>query len=284
MNVSVIGAAGFLGLALREYLQDTQHRVQAFSKKPIVGFQNEVLVEADVTRDFPYEKLLQHDIVFYCAGIGVQSGVATDKKELYLVNTYFPIALTQYLEENNFKGTLVTFGSYFEIGNNDRDKKFTEEEVVFSKYAVPNAYCISKRLFTKYVHDNKTLVKHLHFILPTIYGEHENSNRLIPYIVNGIKNKQPLSFTSGNQVRQYLYVNNLANIIFTLSNQLPAGIYNVPASNTLTIKELANTIARYFNFSLGDTSMLCLQLDAGVIEAMIPGFHYTLIEEVIPKY
>jgi len=294
MNVSVIGATGFLGIAVRAYLKDTGYNVLAFSKRPVELFQNEQWFESDVTRDFPFEKLLQQDLIFYCAGMGVQSGVPVDKKNLYLVNTYFPIALAEYLEENNFTGTLVTFGSYFEIGSNNENKKFTEEQIVFSSHAVPNAYCVSNRLFTKYVHDSKMLLKHLHFILPTIYGEHENSNRLIPYIINGIKNKQTLSFTAGQQVRQYLYVHDLVKIIFMISGRLAAGIYNVPASNTLTVKELAHTIARNFNFSLneavfstasrGDTSMLYLQLDAAVLEAMLPGFHYTPIEEVIPKY
>jgi len=294
MNISVIGAGGFLATGLRKYLDGSVNAVQAFSKNPVAAFAKETFVEADITGSFPYEKLLHEDLIFYCAGKGVQSGIAYDKEELFFVNTYFPIKLAGYLTENNFKGVLVTFGSYFEIGNNSSDKKFTEKDIVFSMHEVPNDYCVSKRLFTKYIYDGKMGVRYLHFILPTIYGENENSNRLIPYIVNAIKNKQPLSFTSGSQVRQYLYVNDLIEIFFAVNSGLTSGIYNMPSKETLTVKELAYSIANYFNYRLGETefsqiaradiSMQNLQLDASSIKRKIPGFHYTPIEEVLIRY
>lgn len=53
----------------------------------------------------------------------------------------------------------------------------------------------------------------LHFILPTIYSEYEDQNRLIPYMLRAIKNGEKLSFTSGEQVRQYLYVDEVPRMI-----------------------------------------------------------------------
>ena len=294
MKLSVIGAAGFLGIAIRQYSQDNNFNILSFGNRNNLHLQNEIFAEGDLVNDFPFEKLLDQEMIFYCAGMGVQSGIGADKKKLYYINTYFPIALTEYLAENNYKGTLITFGSYFEIGNNSKGKKFSEKEIIASLFDLPNDYCISKRLFSRYIYDAKPAIKHFHFILPTIYGEHENKNRLIPYLIGGIKNKLPLSFTNGHQLRQYLYVKDLIKIIFSIKNQLPSGIYNMPCNYTLTIKELVTKIANYFNFSVSETifnttdrkdiSMRWLQLDAGIIEALIPGFGFTLIDEVISKY
>ncbi len=294
MKLAIIGSSGFLGAALRQYSLDNNFNTLSFGRTAGIKNKNEEFIAGDILVSFPFEKLLDRELIFYCAGTGIQSGVEVDKKKLYAVNTFFPVELTEYLVENNYQGTLVTFGSYFEIGNNTEHKKFSEQEVILSANEVPNAYCVSKRLFSKYVFDSKPQFKHLHFILPTIYGEQENKNRLIPYLVKSIKNKLPVSLTNGNQVRQYLYVGDLIKIIFTIKEQLDAGIYNMPADFRMTIKELAYKVANFFDFSVdensfnttgrNDTAMLYLQLDAGKIESLVKGFQFQSLEKILIKY
>ena len=43
--------------------------------------------------------------------------------------------------------------------------------------SVPNDYCISKRLLTRYINSSSQSFKHIHLILPTIYGEREGKHR-----------------------------------------------------------------------------------------------------------
>ena len=97
MKLSVIGAAGFLGTAIRQYSQDNNFNILSFGNRNNLHLQNEIFVEGDLINDFPFEKLLDQEMIFYCAGMGVQSGIEADKKKLYYINTYFPIALTEYL-------------------------------------------------------------------------------------------------------------------------------------------------------------------------------------------
>jgi nucleoside-diphosphate-sugar epimerase len=294
MKIALVGATGFLGNEFRDHLQGSGHQLLSFSRSCPDPFENESVIEAAVDERFPLEKLLDQDLVLYCAGSGVQSGSVVDNTEVYLVNTYFPIKLAEYLAQRVFTGTLVTFGSYFEIGNNAVSRQFREGEIIFASAEVPNAYCISKRLLTKYVHDSRSKFRHLHFILPTIYGERENPNRLIPYMVNCLGNRHALSLTAANQVRQYLYVRDLVAMVMDLTEQLAPGIYNVPSAITITIRELATKVAAYFEVSLNessfnavaraDTAMRDLQMDASALRQSIPDFRFTRLDDVIPRY
>ena len=92
----------------------------------LFGSKNEVLTTKD-TIFFKYslpnfelklEEVLTCDVVFYFSAAGVQANVKTETDLIYKVNTYEPISISQYLDENDFQGKFITFCSYFEIGFN----------------------------------------------------------------------------------------------------------------------------------------------------------------------
>ena len=66
---------------------------------------------------------------------------------------------------------------------------------------------------------------------------------IIPYTINSIRNCKPLNFTDGNQVRSYIYVNEIPIIIEKAYEvSLPTGLYNIGGSDTLSVKEIVNLI------------------------------------------
>lgn len=133
----------------------------------------------------------------------------------------------------------MTFGSVFEMGETKEKRFFAEEDVLLSVCPAPNDYVVSKRMLSRFISSYKHSFTHWHFIIPTIYGKGENPQRLIPYTINAIKNGNHLSFTSGDQVRQYVHVSEIPHILdLAIQKHLPSGIYNIEGKETLTVKEI----------------------------------------------
>lgn len=200
--------------------------------------------------DFPttsldFSNLLDFDCIIYAAGAGIQSNLKDSVFNIYELNCFLPIQVFNYLESNQFKGTLITFGSYAEIGTSNSPIPYVELSVVSSANPIHNQYGISKRLLTRFISDQCASFNYYHLILPTIYGKGENPLRLIPYLVNSLQNNTPIHLTDGNQVRQYLHCKDLANLIEKIIKDrllLPSGIYNIPCFETLTVRQVVETV------------------------------------------
>lgn len=193
--------------------------------------------------DVDFSFLLDFDVIINCIGVGVQSGNVVSATEMYDSNAFFPIKLIDYLDKNKYQGALVTFGSYFEIGDCSEDKFFDEEMLSSTSLSVPNDYCISKRLLSRFITSKKVDFPLFHLIIPSVYGPSENTNRLIPYTINSIQQGAELEFSEGLQIRQFLHVSDLAQAIYTLIDVLPeSGIYNVASSDIYSVRELITII------------------------------------------
>lgn len=160
---------------------------------------------------------------------------------------------------------------------------------------VPNAYCISKRLLSRYFSSVSDKASFRHFILPTIYSEYENQNRLIPYVLSAIKNGEKLSFTSGEQVRQYLYVDEVPIIIEeAFDRHIPSGIYNIEGNETLSVKQIVCLLLESHGIhpDMGifgtaqrqDEGMKILRLDGSKLNSLIDHHCNHTILSVIGKY
>jgi len=214
---------------------------------------------------------------------------------VYEINAFLPISIITYLSDNDFTGKWMSFGSYFEIGNNNSGVSFTEEEVVASGLAVPNHYCSSKRLLTKFISNKLFSIKAYHFILPTIYGSAENPSRLVPYIIQALKVNQSIQLSAGTQVRQYLHCKDVASLIsLVATEEYPAGIYNVTKDVPVQIADLVRAVFLHFDkdaspflgtITTRDETMRYLALDNAKITRLIPDWKPRVsLEEGIKEY
>ena len=223
---------------------------------------------------FNIKKILESDFIIYCIGAGIQPGHKDSEKLMLSLNTTLPIDISIFLSQNNFSGKFITFGSYFEIGINDECKLYNEIDLIFSNNEVPNFYCCTKRLLTRFAHDNFLDLNHIHLILPNVYGPSENKNRLIPYLIDKIKRNEKVHLTDGNQVRQFFHISDLIKLIDTLlvTDSIKRGVLNVAPEHEITVREIFNSVlesmkTKNFNkISFGtknryDNSMRFLKLD-----------------------
>ena len=295
MTISIIGTNGLLANEVGLFCNNNLIQLISYGRRePSVHTFQEFKKIDLITEKIDIAEVSQSDVIIYACGAGVQSNLKDSVESIYNLNTYTPINICNELNKIGYKGTFVSFGSCFEIGNNAKLIEFTEIDIASSMLDVPNDYCVSKRLLTKFVISKQQTFKHLHLILPTIYGEKEAEHRLVPYTVSSIKRKEPMQFTSGKQIRQYLYAGDVPRIIFELIALEKAGIYNLSGIETYSVRALVEEIYKFYGLHTNeelfgkaersDVGMQNLQLDGTLIKSILPDFKYNRFDEILKLY
>jgi len=273
MKISLIGSNGLLSDSIGRYCNNNNIDLDIYGLHEPFNIDYSNFYFTDLVKDdLEYNRMKQSNIIIYAAGAGIQSNLKESTDLVYLLNVSLPVKICNHLKQADYSGIFITFGSYFEIGETTENKYYTETEVICSLNNVPNDYSISKRMLSRYLSSFKAQFKTWHFILPTIYGEKESPHRLIPYTINALKNDNNLQFTSGEQIRQYVYIDEIAHIInIAYEKDLPSGIYNIEGNETLTVKEVVSMLFEAYKKTLPgslfgkeeriDTGMRNLQLN-----------------------
>jgi nucleoside-diphosphate-sugar epimerase len=257
MKVCIIGTNGFLSDRIGVYCSNNSIEIVSIGLTPPKKFDASLFIPIDlVSHKINVENVLDADMIIYAAGGGIQSNMKDSISMIYELNVNVPITLLNDLRQSNYQGCFVSFGSYFEIGSTNEMIKISEIELAQSLKEVPNDYCISKRMLTRYVSSIiNNPFHHYHFILPTIYGEEESQHRLIPYVINSLKEGKELTFTAGEQVRQYIYIDDAVNILFAAyQKQIDGGIYNISGHEEFTVKEIVKMLHEQFKLKLSESS------------------------------
>jgi nucleoside-diphosphate-sugar epimerase len=245
-STALIGSSSFLASYFIADLEKESHSITLFSRvKKNHSHLFSLFAYPDNIPD--YSVFLDYDVVIYAAAGGVQSSKKYSVDEIFFLNAFLPISLSNFLDLNNFKGKLITFGSYFEIGAQNKLKRFTESDVALSNFDVPNHYCVSKRLLSRFVNDSISSLNHYHLILPSVYGKNENEKRLIPYIISSLQNQKKLELTAGNQVRQFLHARDVSEFVMMICNKsIEKGVYNLSTENDNLVKDVVEIVFNYF--------------------------------------
>ena len=296
MKVTILGSNGFLSNAIAKYANNNNWTLDVYGLDEPIGVQYDKFVKCNLMdAELNCSGLLDSDIVVYAIGAGIQSNLKEGYNLIYSLNVTAPVTICNKLKELDYKGVFVTFGSVFEMGETKEAHFFTEEEVMSSSATAPSDYVVSKRMLTRFVTSYKHDFTHWHFIIPTIYGAGENPKRLIPYIINAIKNGDELHFTAGDQTRQYVYVNEVPRLMeLSFDKKLPSGIYNIEGKETLTVKEIVELIHKCLEMEVpkgcfgttqrNDVGMKYLALDGSKLKEAIGFVSYIGIEDVITNY
>lgn len=83
------------------------------------------------------------------------------------------------------------------------------------------------------------------------YGPHESSSRLVPTIIQSLLRGEEVPLTSGEQLRDFLYVEDVARCLCNLLVSTCSGTFNISSGEEIKLKDIAGTIG-----SLTDRSEL----------------------------
>jgi nucleoside-diphosphate-sugar epimerase len=71
-----------------------------------------------------------------------------------------------------------------------------------------------------------------------LFGPDENANRLIPYVIGSLLRGERAGLTSGNQVRDFLHVEDVASAIISVLEGKCSGPVNVGSGFPVTVREI----------------------------------------------
>jgi nucleoside-diphosphate-sugar epimerase len=75
-----------------------------------------------------------------------------------------------------------------------------------------------------------------------VYGPSEDERRLVSGLIKGLSGGQECPLSQGDQVRDYLHVEDVASALWMLTHNQASGIYNVSSNVPITIRQLAETV------------------------------------------
>ena len=296
MKIAIIGTNGFLSTSIAKYAEEKGWTLDMYGlDKPIHHTYSHFYSINLLQGDIDIKELSKSDMIVYAVGAGIQSNLKEGADLIYVLNVIVPVNICNKLKSLDYKGVFVTFGSYFELGETELQSPATEEDVITASAPAPTDYVVSKRMLTRFVTSYKHDYIHWHFVLPTIYGPEENPHRLIPYTINAIKNNEELHFTSGDQVRQYLYVGDVVKVMdMAYTKSLPSGIYNIAGNETNSVIEIVQVIHNAYKKSVSDdafgiiqrtdTCMKYLALSGSKLKKEISNYKLTNLVDILKLY
>lgn len=141
-----------------------------------------------------------------------------------------------------FGGERIVFaGTCFEY---DLNYGYLNEDITPSK---PNTlYGICKYSFEN-IAWNYCIKNQLSFACGRIfylYGEKENPQRIIPYVINNLLHNKIVSCSHGNQIRDFLNVYDVASAFTEIIDSDLEGIVNIGSGKPIKLKEIILTIGK----------------------------------------
>ena len=244
MKISILGTNGFLSTAIAKYANAAGWSLDMYGLAAPIGHKYDNFYEVNLMdAELDCSGLVDSDVIIYAIGAGIQSNLKEGFNLIYNLNVTAPVAICNKLKVLDYQGRFVTFGSVFEMGETSEERFFSENDILTSVYPAPNDYTVSKRMLSRFVSSYKHAFIHWHFYIPTIYGAGENPKRLIPYVINSIRNGEELHFTAGDQTRQYIHVNEVPLMLaLAVEKNLPSGEYNIQGSETMTVEEIVTEL------------------------------------------
>lgn len=80
-----------------------------------------------------------------------------------------------------------------------------------------------------------------------LYGKYEHPNRLVSSVINSLLRKEPALCTHGNQVRDFLFSEDVADAFVALLESDLTGPVNIASGNPVSLKQVVNEIADNLN-------------------------------------
>jgi len=255
-RVLVIGVSGFIGSHLVRRLLDERAQVYALVRKsPVLGRFKEkkekiIPIQVDL-RDFLKVKKVIREIephkVFHLAAYVDVSRSFDMIEEVIDINVKGTINLLKALEGIDYDSFINT-GSSEEYGDNPAPFREDQAPNPVSPYSASKA---STTLFCRMLYKSMGLPIVTLRPFPT-YGPGQESNMLIPELIRSIMQDRALKMTSGEQTRDFIYVEDVIEgyIKASVCSKARGEIINIGSGREYKIKDVANLIVRLMSASI----------------------------------
>lgn len=251
--VLVTGATGFLGGQLAARLRGEGAEVIGTSRGRAYSSRGATVEAVDLRTQQSVDELFarcRFAEVYHLAAYGVRSD-ESDVTEAIGMNTLAAANLARAAIANGVS-RFVYLGTAYEYAAQDRPVDESAPVKPVNLYGAAKA-AASLLLDYFFRAEGLPLITLRAF---AAYGPGEKPPKLIPFVCSQALDNQPVSLTSGNQVRDYLYVDDLIEgVLAAREKALPGSVYNLGAGvdNAITIRSLVELVLR----AAGRPATLC---------------------------
>jgi len=246
-NLLIIGGTGFIGYHCLNFAKKYYWKLTSVSRnnphktRKISGV---TYLKLDINNQKQLNKKLKNNFSHVINLVGSSDQVFSKKK---INNIHYQTAkkvMNYFSEKKVIK--FIQVGSAAEYGS----KKTPHKENI--NCAPKSLYGYSKLRATKHL---LSLVKKKNFNatvvrLFQVYGENQNNDKIIPYILKKCLLDKKFKLTEGLQTRDFCHINDVVRGIFLLlgKKNTKGEIYNIASGKDISIKKLTQTIVRIVGF------------------------------------
>ena len=253
LTIGLLGGLGFVGTNLKLHLEkNKKFKIKVFDNYEIKSNlkYHKSARKIDFTNYKDAKKLKNLDVIIILAAqTGVnESNLYPDisiKKNIYAVSN---VMRSAYL--NNIKKVIFASTAGAIYGN--LNKKFIEE----SNKDPESYYGLTKDIGERivYYHTKKHKINSIILRFSNLYGPYSShkTNLIHNLIKNKINNKTTNIYGDGNQTRDFIYIKDVCKIIekMLLNFRKFEGTLNISGGNSLSVKQIINTISKIDNNKL----------------------------------
>ena len=250
MRICILGGTGYLGRRIISRLLENDNDIFCVHRKDsksINTFRGQHRVEY-VISDYMVLRDLFAKVKFDCiinASCTYMKGARID--DVVESNLIFPMRIMSLAVENYY-GINSNCNNYNKIKNCDRRFDDKHLRLISIGTGLPddfNIYTYTKKQFNKMgrFFSNEYGLEFINIELQNYFGENEPKNRFLPSVIDKLKNNEDIPLTQGEQLRDFVYVNDVVDAVLLLLNKtdippymdVPLGTGEAPSIKDIVI-------------------------------------------------
>ena len=231
-KILIIGAYGFIGSHLKKKLKK-EYDILSPNKSELN------LLNKDQIQNYINKK--KPEIIINLVAYTKYKTNSLSEKEIQYLNSYLTaINLTEINYDKDLK-LIIFFGSVEEYGSNLEPMSETSLANPSSFYGIYKNKACKEVIKTM----KKKNINYLWLRPSLVYGDGDNSERLLGYIFKQLKSNKDVIFNPSDKIRDFIFIDDLCEIVLKLMKikQSYNNIINISSLNYVKLKDIPN----YFN-------------------------------------
>jgi len=254
-KVLVTGANGFIGRHTLQPLVDQGFEVHAVTSKPINSHTVNVNCTWQIVNLLDLEQIKELVLtvkathLLHFAWYNIPGKCLTSEENFLWVQASLEL-LRQFREQGGERVVMVGSGLEY-----DWNYGYCSEDLTPRKPHTIYGVCKNALQEMLKAYSEITQLSSAWGRIFNVYGPYDHPKRLVSSVICSLIQNQPALCSHGNQLRDYLYVQDVANAFASLlENQNITGAINIASGQPITVKEVVYKIAE----QLGKTNLLRL--------------------------